>query len=174
MGICFKLRLSCLQEDLSMLRLRIQHYLVSPGKEGGSVSSIYLWKARIHRAELDWRLFLFHSDTYLPLPIITVCKFSSSYPGANDCRWLDKVMGDKKHPYLPGWASERLKHSWRKTSSKSKQATSFSDPRPPRSKKLHLKGRNQAPYYSACETIRRNNFLYSYMKSMLGLTYNLK
>lgn len=126
-----------------MLPLRLQRYLLSSGKEGGSANSIKLWKARIRSAELGWRLFSFHSDTYLPLHIITVCKFSSSYPGANDCRWLDKVMGDKKHPYLPGWAPERLKDSGRKTSSKSKQTTSFSDPTPSRSKKLHLSKRQK-------------------------------
>lgn len=142
-GICLKLRLTCLYEALSKLHLRIQHYLVSPGKEGGSASSIYFWKTRIHSAELGWRLFWFHSDTYLPLHRITVCKCSSSYPGASDSRWLDKVMGDKQHPCLPGWASERLKDSWRKTSSKSKQITSFCDPRPSRSKKLHLSKRQK-------------------------------
>lgn len=158
-----------------MLHLRTQHYLVSPDKEGGSASSIYLWKVRIRSAGLGWRLFSFHSDTYLPLHIITVCKFSSSYSGANDCKWLDKVMEDKKHPSLPGWAPERPKESWRKTLRKVNKPQIFLtlDPQDQRNYSW-AKGRNLAPYYSVHETIRRNNFLYSYMKSMLGLTYNLK
>lgn len=158
-----------------MLLLRIQRYLVSRGKEGGSASSIYLWEARICSAELGWRLFSFHSDTYLSLHTITVCKFSSSYPGANDWRWLDKVMGDKKHPYLPGWAPERPKDSWGKHWAKVKKPQAFLTLYPQDQRNYTwVKGRNQAPYYSVRETITRNNFLYSYMKSMLGLTYNLK
>jgi len=77
-------------------------------------------------------------------------------------------MGDKQHPYFSGLAPETPEDIWRKTLRKSKHIRSFPDPGQPKLRKLPLsKGRNWGTYYSVCKTIRRNNFLYSYMKSRL-------